>query len=164
FAAYGWDPEDLPDPQAPETPQRSRLDWRELDRQPHAAFLDWHRRLARLRRAHPALAAGDQEPISVDFDERRRWMVIGRELLGEQLLIAANFAAEQQALPLRHAGAQAADPRSSGARRAAGGPADAWERGGWEILVHSEQGARLQDGQLWLPAQSGAVLQRRPAG
>ncbi|HUF91415.1 MAG TPA: malto-oligosyltrehalose trehalohydrolase, partial [Candidatus Limnocylindria bacterium] len=36
FAGFGWQPEDVPDPQAPETFLRSRLDWSETAREPHA--------------------------------------------------------------------------------------------------------------------------------
>lgn len=55
FAAHGWAAGDIPDPQDPATRLRSCLDWREPDREPHRALLDWHRRLIALRRAEPAL-------------------------------------------------------------------------------------------------------------
>jgi maltooligosyltrehalose trehalohydrolase len=45
----------VPDPQAPETVQRSRLDWAARGREPHAAMLGWYRALLSLRRKHPAL-------------------------------------------------------------------------------------------------------------
>jgi maltooligosyltrehalose trehalohydrolase len=37
FAAFGWDPARVPDPQDPATFERSRLDWAELREQPHTA-------------------------------------------------------------------------------------------------------------------------------
>ena len=46
----GWDPTIVPDPQDPETFERSKLDWSELDEGRHARMLDVYRRLARLRR------------------------------------------------------------------------------------------------------------------
>jgi maltooligosyltrehalose trehalohydrolase len=52
FASFGWAPEDVPDPQAAETFERSRLDWRELDDDAHADLLKWHRALIALRREH----------------------------------------------------------------------------------------------------------------
>jgi len=55
FAAFGWDPEEVPDPQDPATFERSRLCWDELDRPPHQQLLDWHRHLIALRRREPAL-------------------------------------------------------------------------------------------------------------
>ncbi|MCA6090605.1 malto-oligosyltrehalose trehalohydrolase [Streptomyces sp. SCA3-4] len=56
FAAHGWPAEEIPDPQDPATHDRSRLDWSEPAREPHAALLAWHRRLIALRHAEPALA------------------------------------------------------------------------------------------------------------
>ncbi|CDR05828.1 malto-oligosyltrehalose trehalohydrolase [Streptomyces iranensis] len=55
FAAHGWAAGDVPDPQDPATRLRSCLDWREPEREPHRALLDWYRRLIALRRAEPAL-------------------------------------------------------------------------------------------------------------
>src|SRR5207249_8497359 len=45
FSAFGWKPEDVPDPQDPATFERSILDWAELDTHPHAGLLDWHKAL-----------------------------------------------------------------------------------------------------------------------
>lgn len=42
---------DVPDPQDPETFARSRLDWEELGREPHAGMLRYYRELLRLRRS-----------------------------------------------------------------------------------------------------------------
>jgi maltooligosyltrehalose trehalohydrolase len=55
FAAFGWAPEDVPDPQDPATFERSRLDWDEPRAPRHAGLLRWHRELLRLRRAEPDL-------------------------------------------------------------------------------------------------------------
>jgi maltooligosyltrehalose trehalohydrolase len=51
FSAFGWKPEDVPDPQDPATFERSRLDWSELGREPHAGMLRWYREVLALRRA-----------------------------------------------------------------------------------------------------------------
>jgi maltooligosyltrehalose trehalohydrolase len=50
FERMGWDPAVVPDPQDPETFQRSKLDWAEVDTGRHARLLDTYRRLAALRR------------------------------------------------------------------------------------------------------------------
>lgn len=47
--------EDVPDPQAPETFERSRLDWSERESLGHAEVLALHRELLRLRRTDPRL-------------------------------------------------------------------------------------------------------------
>ncbi|HEY7199765.1 MAG TPA: malto-oligosyltrehalose trehalohydrolase [Candidatus Dormibacteraeota bacterium] len=76
FEAFGWRPEDVPDPQAPATFERSRLDWSELDREPHRGLLRWHRRLLALRRETPELRAGG--PLRVDHDEATRTLLMER--------------------------------------------------------------------------------------
>lgn len=55
FAAFGWDPDEVPDPQDPATFARSRLRWDERDQPPHRQLLDWYRHLIALRRREPAL-------------------------------------------------------------------------------------------------------------
>ena len=40
FAEHGWDADVVPDPQDPETFTRSKLDWSELGKEPHARLLD----------------------------------------------------------------------------------------------------------------------------
>jgi len=47
--------ETIPDPQAEETFRRSRLDWAEREREPHAGVVRLHRALLRLRREEPLL-------------------------------------------------------------------------------------------------------------
>lgn len=49
FSYFAWDPEQIPDPQDPETMHRSVLRWEEREADEHAALLEWHRRLIRLR-------------------------------------------------------------------------------------------------------------------
>jgi maltooligosyltrehalose trehalohydrolase len=78
FAAFGWKAEDVPDPQAKETFERSKLDWSELGREPHASMLDWHRQLIRLRRELPWLRDGRLDQARVRFDEAARWLALDR--------------------------------------------------------------------------------------
>ena len=51
FAAFGWRPEDIPDPQAPETFESAVLDWGEPGRGEHAQMLGWYRDLLARRRS-----------------------------------------------------------------------------------------------------------------
>ena len=78
FAAFGWSPEEVPDPQAEETFLRSRLRWDELGEGIHAEVLDWHRRLIRLRRREIALTSGELADVQVSFDERQKWLWMTR--------------------------------------------------------------------------------------
>ena len=79
FAAFGWQTQDVPDPQSPDTFQRSKLNWGEIDQEPHASMLRWYRDLIRLRRSSPELAAGAGRPGgAVAFDEQAGWIVLRR--------------------------------------------------------------------------------------
>ena len=66
FAAFGWAPEAVPDPQDPATFEASRLIWDELDREPHAGLLAWHRTLVRLRRERPDLRDPGRPVVRAD--------------------------------------------------------------------------------------------------
>ncbi len=57
FAPFGWNPEDIPDPQDVRTFERSRLHRERLDDR-QAAILRWSAALIRLRKTVPALGAG----------------------------------------------------------------------------------------------------------
>ena len=96
FAAHGWGPEEVPDPQNPQTVQRSRLDWSESEREPHAAILEWHRRLIALRRARPELTDGRLDRVQVTYDENARWFVVRRG----DLMLVANLGPDRQAVPV----------------------------------------------------------------
>src|SRR5947209_18759537 len=50
FADHGWNADDIPDPQDPQTFQRSKLNWSELDDSDHAKLLAVYRALIALRR------------------------------------------------------------------------------------------------------------------
>jgi maltooligosyltrehalose trehalohydrolase len=80
FAAFGWAPEDVPDPQAAETFERARLDWTEPEQGdgPHAELLAWHRELIRLRRSHPCLTDGRLDLVEVEVDEAGPGLTIRR--------------------------------------------------------------------------------------
>ncbi|HZB50803.1 MAG TPA: malto-oligosyltrehalose trehalohydrolase, partial [Mycobacteriales bacterium] len=96
FASHGWDSEDVPDPQDPQTFRRSRLDWSEVDGGKHAELLEWHRRLIAVRRQRPELSDPWLDSVDVAYDEDARWLVVTRGALR----VAVNLAAERQTLPL----------------------------------------------------------------
>jgi maltooligosyltrehalose trehalohydrolase len=78
FVAFGWSPEEVPDPQAEETYLRSKLRWDELQEGVHAEVLDWYRRLIRLRRQEIALTSGELADTRVSFDEEQKWLWMTR--------------------------------------------------------------------------------------
>jgi maltooligosyltrehalose trehalohydrolase len=119
FQAFGWDPAEVPDPQAPETFQRSKLDWSEPGREPHRGLLDWHASLARLRREH-GLAAGRLDRVRVRHDETDRWLVLERE----GIAVACNLAGRAQRVPLGDGTAGAVLLASDGEVKAGAGVVD----------------------------------------
>ena len=64
FRAFGW-VEDPPDPQSPETLERSKLRWEGRREGRHGILLSLHRELIGLRRAVPALAILDKDRMEV---------------------------------------------------------------------------------------------------
>jgi maltooligosyltrehalose trehalohydrolase len=78
FAAFGWTPEAIPDPERRETFERSKLKWQEASQGFHAEMLDWYRALIRLRRNTPALNNGEPGNTRVEFDEREQWLCVVR--------------------------------------------------------------------------------------
>jgi maltooligosyltrehalose trehalohydrolase len=78
FAAFGWAPEDVPDPEKMETFLRSKLNWDEVHEGPHGEMLEWYRRLIALRRGSDSLNDGAPGQTEVSFDEERRWLMMTR--------------------------------------------------------------------------------------
>ena len=77
FAAFGWTPDQVPDPQDPTTIARSQLDWDEIGREPHAGMLAWYRRLIALRREVPGLHDGRRP--AVRWDPGQAWVALDRD-------------------------------------------------------------------------------------
>jgi maltooligosyltrehalose trehalohydrolase len=96
FAAFGWAPDDVPDPQDPATFQRSKLQWDEVSVTPHREMLAWYRSLIALRRAIPSLTDGDLRSVRIDFNEGERWLTMSR---GE-VTVALNIGESEQSLPV----------------------------------------------------------------
>lgn len=128
FAAFGWRPEDVPDPQDPKTFERSVLHWAERDEEPHRTLLAWHRDLIALRRSHPALRGSHLDRPDVHYDEAQRWLVVRRD----GLAVAANLSGERRTVPV------------------GGNPV--------HVLLASTQGWVFRPGVVELPAESVAIV------
>ena len=130
FRSFGWAPEDVPDPQDPGTRERSVLDWTEPERPEHAALLDWHRRLIRLRRSLPELTDGRWERTSCqvgpDPCAAEGWVRYRRG----RVLVAANLSHRTESVPT--------------------GPA--------ELLLASDDGVEVHHDEVTLPPDTVAVL------
>ena len=78
FGSFGWAPEEIPDPQLPDTFQRSKLNWQETGETSHADILDWYKKLIALRKSSRPLLDGNMRDSHVRFDEEARWLVLQR--------------------------------------------------------------------------------------
>ena len=96
FVAFGWNPDNVPDPQDPETFNRSKLKWDERLQSPHSDVLEWHRQLIHLRRRHASLSNGDRRHLAVRYEEQESWFVITRG----PVTIACNFSDQSRCVPL----------------------------------------------------------------
>jgi maltooligosyltrehalose trehalohydrolase len=97
FAAFGWKPDDIPDPQDVATFRAAKLDWAEKDRGAHAEALAWYRALIALRRERPDLRDGRPGRTRARFDEAARWLVVERP----ETTLVLNLGTAIARLPLR---------------------------------------------------------------
>ena len=93
FKEFAWQGE-VPDPQAAETFQRSKLD----RSRKNAALLAWHRALLKLRREHPSLQ--DDARAGVQAEVQGKALLLGRGAL----LLVASFEAGAWSVQLPPAG------------------------------------------------------------
>ncbi|MGZ4650077.1 MAG: malto-oligosyltrehalose trehalohydrolase [Kineosporiaceae bacterium] len=74
FAEYGWNADEIPDPEDPATRDASVLNWADRAKQPHARVLAWYRALTALRRQEPDLQADDLREVRVETGPDRLTM------------------------------------------------------------------------------------------
>ena len=129
FASFGWRPQDVPDPQARETFECSKLNWNERDIEPHTDLAAWYRQLIQLRREIPALSDGRLERVRTTFDENAKWFVVRRG----PVVVACNLSDIAQRVPV-------------------GLDHDA------EVLLASESNVQLTHDAVVLPPDSVAIL------
>jgi maltooligosyltrehalose trehalohydrolase len=160
FSSFSWQGA-VPNPQALETFERSKLEWSELDEGSHAELYDWYRQLIRLRRKNTAWNAAQNVEHSVDqssgtppkvkaevaFDADAGWLT----LIHGGLLAVFNFADHPQAVPMPE-GAGQGDAGQDGARP--GGSR-------WRLVLSSDGAAPEIDSNL--PAHATRVSSRDPA-
>jgi maltooligosyltrehalose trehalohydrolase len=96
FVEFGWDPTEIPDPQAPETFSRCKLDWSEVAIEPHRNILNWYRDLITLRRRYPMLTNGHMNEVKTVFDQSNYWFA----MLRSPLAVIFNLSAHRRSLVL----------------------------------------------------------------
>jgi len=112
FAAFGWRPEEIPNPQAERTFARSKLKWDEIAEPEHAGMLGWYRELIALRRSESDFVSSN---VTVEFSEEGRWLTMRRG----RFAVAFSVAPNPVALPVAEGAAIVL--RSSDAVSLAGG-------------------------------------------
>ncbi|OBI12826.1 malto-oligosyltrehalose trehalohydrolase [Mycobacterium sp. E2497] len=96
FAEHGWDADEIPDPQDPQTFRRSKLKWDEVDSGEHGRVHRLYRELIALRHSDPDLADPWLEHLTVDYDEDQRWISVSRG----RLRIVCNLGPEAVKVPV----------------------------------------------------------------
>ncbi|MEO8207496.1 MAG: malto-oligosyltrehalose trehalohydrolase [Chloroflexota bacterium] len=134
FAAFGWAPDRVPDPQDPATLERSRLDWSELTCEPHAGMLDWYRQLIDLRRSIPDLSDGLRPAVHVDAEGA--WLRLDRGVVS----VLANLGSASVTIPF---------PEERGAVS-------------WRVAAASADGIASAGSGLRMPAMSAAIVLAEP--
>jgi maltooligosyltrehalose trehalohydrolase len=81
FAAFGWLPEEVADPESRDTFERSKLNWDEVREGRHAEMLRWCKSLIAFRRESKCLSEGELGHVGVRFDEQGKWLVMDRSTL-----------------------------------------------------------------------------------
>ncbi len=99
FAAFGWEPTTVPDPQSAETFERSRLRWEELAIPAHEELLTWYRAMIGLRRRVPSLRDGSYRQVRVTIDESQSSLFIRRDVM----LVACNLGAAPTTVTVENA-------------------------------------------------------------
>jgi maltooligosyltrehalose trehalohydrolase len=97
FVSFGWDPSQVPDPQAESTFDASKLRWDEAATAPHDGLLAWYQQLIGLRRRLRALADPRLSSVQVDVDEAAGTLVVHRA--GIDILV--NLGAEPATFTVR---------------------------------------------------------------
>jgi maltooligosyltrehalose trehalohydrolase len=102
FAAFGWDPGKIPDPQSEETFRRSCLKWQEQENERGQAMLRWYGRLIELRQNTADLNDGNLEHVHVEYDEAERWLMMVRG----RISVTCNFGVDSCVVPLTRVGTE----------------------------------------------------------
>ncbi len=124
--------ESIPDPEAPDTFEQSKLNWAERDSAPHTEMLEWYKRLIQLRRSHACLRDERLDHTRVQFDSEARWLIMERG----PLYMLFNFASDKPA--------QLTVPSEA------------------SVVLASEDDVRCSSGTVDLPPQTFAAVLTKP--
>ena len=145
FTNHGWSLEEIPDPQARDTMETSKLRWDEVDDGDHARLLAWYADLIAVRRVRHDLRDHRLDQIVVRHDPQRQVVLVRR---GNHTVVV-NLSPQPLEIdlpwPLVHS-------RSAGLAEPERELVLAWDEAGTELL---------DERTLRLPAESPAVVGTR---
>ena len=90
FADFGFDADEIPNPEDPTSFTKSKLDWSEVEQGIHAEMHAYVRSLVRIRRRSVCLNDGDRRHMKVTFSDEQRWFRMDRG----QVTVIANLGDE----------------------------------------------------------------------
>jgi maltooligosyltrehalose trehalohydrolase len=96
FEKMGWDPAVVPDPQDPQSFERSKLDWSESTEGDHSRLLALYRELAVLRRERSELTDPRFDQLTATFSDEFHWYRLDRGAV----TVLINFGTEPLTIPL----------------------------------------------------------------
>jgi maltooligosyltrehalose trehalohydrolase len=94
FAEFGWDAEDIPDPQDHATRDASVLRWTDLDDARHQRMLRWYHELIATRGREPDLRDDALDRVEVAVDEQAQTLVMTRGTIR----VVVNLSAAERAI------------------------------------------------------------------
>lgn len=94
FEGYGWDTDQMPEPEDPKTYASAVLDWNEVGAPGHAELFELYRSLIALRRSNPGLADAPVGSVALDVEAERSCIIVRRD----GFLILANLSSEAHEL------------------------------------------------------------------
>ena len=103
FASMAWDHATVPDPQDPETFERSKLKWDEVHQGDHERIFTAYRDLIALRRNTPELTSQDWSTMATQASDDEQWFVLKRMSEPESehgVVTAINLSDQERELPL----------------------------------------------------------------
>lgn len=90
FKSFDWEGA-FPDPQAPETFLRSKIEWTKREKGVHAFLLRFYRQLIKLRRESPVLSHLDKENMEVSEAKADKCLLMRRWNNEDQVFVLFNF-------------------------------------------------------------------------
>ena len=131
FARFAWQDE-VPDPGAPATFVRSRLNHALATAPRHRELREYYRRWLATRRSHPALGARDKQRTRASLDADGAVLTVARAAAsGERVELYANLTAEPRPFSPPPSGRVLIDS----AHREFGGPGDGAPLGPFQALL-----------------------------